>query len=254
MTHAPSTLLLPAPRPAVEPGSTTTPAPRPGRRLLLLGAGTMTVSLALGIGPADAAPTLRRGSRGSSVGRLQRNLADLGYWCGRADGSFGHLTQQAVWALQKAADLKADGVVGPKTHRALDRDTRPRPTIRSGTAFEVDLSEQLLMCISGGRLTYILNTSTGSGKRYYSGGRWKTATTPKGDFSMFRFPSRGWQRAPLGTLYRPGYYDRGWAMHGSTSIPPYPASHGCSRISTAACDHLWDRSWFRKGRRVLIHS
>lgn len=165
-----------------------------------------------------------------------------------------HLTQQAVWALQKAADLKADGVVGPKTHRALDRDTRPRPTIRSGTAFEVDLSEQLLMCISGGRLTYILNTSTGSGKRYYSGGRWKTATTPKGDFSMFRFPSRGWQRAPLGTLYRPGYYDRGWAVHGSTSIPPYPASHGCSRISTAACDHLWDRSWFRKGRRVLIHS
>lgn len=71
---------------------------------------------------------------------------------------------------------------------------------------------------------------------------------------MFRFPSRGWQRAPLGTLYRPGYYDRGWAVHGSTSIPPYPASHGCSRISTAACDHLWDQSWFRKGRRVLIHS
>ena len=39
--------------------------------------------------------------------------------------------------------------------------------------FEVDLDRQLLIATAHGRLYYILNTSTGSGERYYSGGRWK---------------------------------------------------------------------------------
>lgn len=240
-------------------GAPAAPARRalsaPARRTLFLGAGTLGLSLLAGAGPALAAPPkLRRGDRGSSVTSLQKDLADLGYWSGRADGSFGHLTQQAVWALQKAANLTADGVVGPNTYRAISQGKRPSRQITSGTAFEIDLSEQLLMCISRGRLLYILNTSTGSGKRYYSGGRWKTATTPKGDFSMYSLHSRGWQNGPLGNLYRPGYYDRGWAIHGSTSIPTYPASHGCSRISTGASDMLWSQNWFRSGRRVLVHS
>jgi peptidoglycan hydrolase-like protein with peptidoglycan-binding domain len=158
-----------------------------------------------------------------------------------------------VFALQKAAGLGRDGVVGPKTWAALDAGTIPSRKIKSGRGFEVSLSRQLLIATAHGKLYYILNTSTGSGKRYYSGGRWKTATTPKGDFSMYSLYSSGWQSGPLGNLYRPGYYDRGWAIHGSNSIPTYPASHGCSRISVAAADMLWSRNWFRKGRRVLIY-
>ena len=216
----------------------------PSRRTLLLGVGTLGAGLTLGTGAADAArPKLRKGSRGSSVTTLQKRLHSLKYWCGSADGSFGHLTQQAVFALQKAAGLGRDGVVGPKTYAALDAGKIPSRRITSG---------QLLIATADGRLHYILNTSTGSGKRYYSGGRWKTATTPKGDFRMYSLYSSGWQSGPLGNLYRPGYYDRGWAIHGSNSIPSYPASHGCSRISVAAADMLWSRNWFRKGRRVLI--
>lgn len=225
----------------------------PSRRTLLIGVGTLGAGLALGTGVASAAPILKKGSRGSAVTTLQKNLASLGYWCGAADGSFGHLTQQGVWALQKAAGLVRDGVVGPKTYDALARKVLPSRRITSGTAFEVTLSRQLLIATSGGRLKYVFNTSTGSGKRYYSGGRWKTATTPKGDFKMYSLYSSGWQSGPLGNLYRPGYYDRGWAIHGSTSIPTYPASHGCSRISVAASDMLWRDGWFVKGRRVLIY-
>ena len=226
----------------------------PGRRTLLLGVGTLGAGLVLGTGAADAArPKLRKGSRGSSVTTLQKRLNTLKYWCGSPDGSFGHLTQQAVFALQKAAGLGRDGVVGPKTWAALDAGKIPSRRIRSGRGFEVDLDRQLLIATAHGRLYYILNTSTGSGERYYSGGRWKTATTPKGDFEMYSLYSRGWQSGPLGNLYRPGYYDRGWAIHGSNSIPSYPASHGCSRISVAAADMLWSRNWFRRGRRVLIH-
>ena len=50
---------------------------------------------------AAVRPTLRRGSSGSAVVTLQRRLADLGYWCGSADGSFGHLTQQAPFKHKK---------------------------------------------------------------------------------------------------------------------------------------------------------
>ena len=226
----------------------------PSRRTLLLGVGTLGAGLTLGTGAADAArPKLRKGSRGSSVTTLQKRLNSLKYWCGSADGSFGHLTQQAVFALQKAAGLGRDGVVGPKTYAALDAGKIPSRRITSGRGFEVDLSRQLLIATADGRLHYILNTSTGSGKRYYSGGRWKTATTPKGDFRMYSLHSSGWQNGPLGNLYRPGYYDRGWAIHGSTSIPTYPASHGCCRISVGATDMLWKASWFVKGRRVLIY-
>lgn len=227
----------------------------PSRRGLILGAGALTfgAAMALGAGSASAAPVLRKGSRGSAVLALQKDLIRLKYWLGAADGSFGHLTQQAVYAIQKAAGLTRDGVVGARTYDAIRRGVQPRRRITSGTAFEVSKSSQLLIATSNGKLSYILNTSTGSGERYYSGGRWKTATTPTGDFRMYSLHSSGWQKGPLGDMYRPGYYDRGWAIHGSTSIPSYPASHGCARISTAASDMLWGRSWFIKGRRVLVY-
>ncbi|MGY5765476.1 L,D-transpeptidase family protein [Brachybacterium sp. DNPG3] len=224
------------------------------RSLLLLGVGTLGAGLALGAPAAEAATTLRKGDRGSAVKKLQQDLWAHKYWCGTADGVFGHLTQQAVWALQKSAGLYRDAVVGPKTRAALSAGKKPARQITSGTAFEVDLSLQVIIATSQGKLSYILNTSTGSGQRYYSGGRWKTATTPKGDFSMYSLYSSGWQSGPLGNLYRPGYYDRGWAIHGSNSIPSYPASHGCCRISVAASDMLWSRTWFIKGRRVLVHA
>ncbi|GAA1490901.1 L,D-transpeptidase family protein [Brachybacterium sacelli] len=229
------------------------PVTAPSRRTLLLGVGTLGAGLALGTGAAQAAPTLRRGSEGAAVSALQKDLASLKYWLGTADGTFGHLTEQAVFALQKAAGLGPDGVVGSRTHTAIAEGVRPSRKITSGVGFEVDLSRQLLIATTGGELSYVLNTSTGSGERYYSGGRWKTAITPTGDFAMYSLYADGWQSGPLGDLYCPGYYDRGWAIHGSRSIPSYPASHGCCRLSTAATDMLWQRSWFVEGRRVLIH-
>ena len=238
-----------------ESGSTgLLPLAPPSRRSLLLGVGSLGAILARGTGTALAdRPKLRYGSRGSSVVTLQKRLSALHYWCGSADGVFGHLTQQAVYAIQKAGGLARDSVVGPKTWSALDRGVQPS---RRGASlgFEVNLSKQLLILSRSGKIKYIFNTSTGSGKRYYSGGRWKTATTPKGSFSMYSLYSSGWQTGPLGSMYKPGYYDRGWAIHGSTSIPPYPASHGCARISVGASNMLWgQKTWFVKGRKVLIY-
>jgi len=61
-------------------------------------------------------PTLRRGSRGSLVERVQ---ALLGL---EKDGIFGPNTEAAVRAFQRAGDLVPDGIIGPKTWAALARD------------------------------------------------------------------------------------------------------------------------------------
>ncbi|HWS33270.1 MAG TPA: L,D-transpeptidase [Actinoplanes sp.] len=49
----------------------------------------------------------------------------------------------------------------------------------------------------------------------------------------------GWRDAPLGLLWRPKYFNGGIAVHGAPSVPPYPASHGCARVSIAAMTWLW---------------
>ena len=57
-------------------------------------------------------PTLKKGSRGAEVTKLQTVLTDLGFDCGSADGIFGTRTETQLMAFQKDEDLEADGVYG----------------------------------------------------------------------------------------------------------------------------------------------
>ena len=70
---------------------------------------------------------------------LQSALCNLGYWVDTTGGSFEDSTEQAVWALRKAAGLTTDGVVGPATWEALLRGVVPQPRSTSGYVVEVDL-------------------------------------------------------------------------------------------------------------------
>lgn len=77
-------------------------------------------------------PTLRRGSQGDEVADLQTILnarygADL-----EVDGDFGKATEAAVKAFQKSHGLTADGVVGPKTWKALGVSGNTNPPISNG--------------------------------------------------------------------------------------------------------------------------
>ena len=69
--------------------------------------------------PAQAV-TLRRGSRGSEVIKLQTALKELGFYKMSVDGVFGKGTLAAVLAFQRANGLKADGIAGPKTWAKLN--------------------------------------------------------------------------------------------------------------------------------------
>ncbi|MEO7268382.1 MAG: L,D-transpeptidase family protein [Knoellia sp.] len=203
--------------------------------------------------PLVMRPVVKLGDANEHVKAAQVRLNALGYWCGASDGSFGSLTQQAVWALQKVAHVSRTGKIDDLAWNILDAGVKGNPRSTSGIVIECDLAENTLMFVRDGKLMYTINTSTGSGERYYSGGSWKTARTPTGSYSIYyRWPN-GWQNGSLGAMWRPTYWKGDFAIHGSQSIPPYPASHGCCRVSTAAQDMLWAQSWLNIGRKVWLY-
>ena len=64
---------------------------------------------------ATIGASLKEGSKGSDVKRLQNRLKTLGYYSGSADGIFGSGTTAAVKAFQKNNGLTADGKAGGNT-------------------------------------------------------------------------------------------------------------------------------------------
>lgn len=195
---------------------------------------------------------LRLGATGLAVQKLQRQLVSLGFWLGEPDGVYGHLTEQAVLALQKAAGVSPDGVVGPQTRTALRDGIQPQPRRVVGSGVEVDLLRQLLMYVRNGEPTLIVNASTGSGATYRQFGVEQVATTPAGRYTVYREVD-GSDVGPLGELWRPKYIVGGVAIHGYASVPSYPASHGCVRVSLDAMDHLWASGVLPVGGSVWVY-
>lgn len=66
---------------------------------------------------------LERGDRGRKVRRLQRQMNRIfpAYSRLKVDGIFGKATEDVIETFQRRAGIAADGVVGPRTRRALRR-------------------------------------------------------------------------------------------------------------------------------------
>jgi peptidoglycan hydrolase-like protein with peptidoglycan-binding domain len=199
-----------------------------------------------------AGPILRRGDEGGQVLALQQRLAELGYRPGDQDGHYGGQTASAVMAFQKHEGLQRDGVAGGQVLTQLETPTGsgPRQDL-TGPRVEVDLNRQILFLVDEQGTEHVLNISSGSGKTYKKpdGGE-SVAYTPIGDFAVDRRVD-GLREAALGSLYRPLYFDRGWAIHGSSSVPGYPASHGCVRTSNVDQDFLFPT--LPEGAPVVIY-
>ncbi|HEX5880133.1 MAG TPA: L,D-transpeptidase family protein [Actinomycetota bacterium] len=201
----------------------------------------------------DTPELLRRGDRGPAVDAVQRRLRELGYWVGPVDEVFGSLTEQAVFAIQKAAGLERDGVVGPRTRQALEEGRRPQARSRAGRVLEVDERRQLLLVVADGRVRWTFNTCTGTDEHYTYGGRRYLADTPHGRWEIYR-QIDGWRESHLGRLYRPKYFHRdGIALHGYTNVPPHAASHGCVRVTLAAIDWMWAEDVAPIGTLVWVY-
>ena len=57
----------------------------------------------------------------------------------------------------------------------------------------------------------------------------------------------------LGSLWRPRFFDEGFAIHGDSYVPPVPVSHGCVRVSNEAIDWIWANNLDPIGTEVWVY-
>lgn len=125
--------------------STATPTATPTRNPLQ---NIITVTSAAGPTktPAASSSTLKKGSTGADVKKLQTRLKELGYLKGSADGDFGDATEAAVKAFQAQNGLTVDGKAGANTQTKLYSDSAkkatttvtntPKPTATTFTSYK----------------------------------------------------------------------------------------------------------------------
>lgn len=162
------------------------------------------------------------------------------------------MTRFAVIAFQKVQGMKVTGTADSSVYAALANPKAP-PVLAAGAGgdrIEIDLGRQLLMAYRGGALVLISHISSGTGQHYCESGHCGTAITPRGTFKVL-WSRSGWDKSPLGLLYNPEYFTTaGHAVHGSTSVPMYPASHGCVRIPMHTAQ--WFPSIVSRGEAVIV--
>ena len=202
---------------------------------------------------ANPSPSPRRPAPPSyDVKAVQRQLTALHYYVGAVDGDRGPSLRSAVMAFQKVQGLGADGVVGKGTLAALKAPRTPVLKASSpADRVEVDLTKQVLYVVKAGAVQRILPVSSGNGTTYLQkNGHQAKALSPVGWYTITR-RIVGVREADLGKLYDPQYFYRGWAIHGSNSVPAYPASHGCIRVTRT--DAKWLLGAIGVGTHVYVY-
>jgi peptidoglycan hydrolase-like protein with peptidoglycan-binding domain len=195
----------------------------------------LLVLVSVGIFMLGSITTLASGTNDSEQRKArtleaEQLLANLGYWITKVDGASDDSTRQAVIAFQKVNGLKRTGILNDQFLEALREASRPTAKYSGAAHVEIDITRQVIFLVNDdGQVTNVLSTSTGSGEKYLSDGKWERAYTPRGKFTIAR-QIKGIRKAPLGTIYNPSYFNGGIAIHGSNSIPVTAASHGCARI------------------------
>ena len=253
-TTEPPTTTTEAPTTTTEPPTTTTEAPTTTTEPL-----PSNVEIA---GPADQPMEAVGGHSGPATAVVQARLLQLGFWNSGPDGNYGFTTKQAVMAFQKYLGLSPSGLVDQTTADYLTNFVeKAHATADTGTLVEVDKAKQLLFIVQDGKTAWAFNTSTGSGIPYEAPNKndptkieTGDAVTPEGLFKTTRERPEGWWEGDLGKIYRPKYFHGGIAIHGMTSVPNYPASHGCVRVSTAAMDFIWDQNLVPLRTVVWVHN
>ena len=195
--------------------------------------------LAMAVGSAAAAssnPVLSK----AEIKQAEQWLKNLGYWTGPVDGVWDGSTRHALVAFQKLQGARATGRLTRAEYNALSVASPHRPKeISGGMHIEVDIGRQVLFLVDGeGKVGNILPISSGTGKRFKEAGYPEAlAVTPCARLEVYQKVA-GWRKSPLGEMHNPLYIVGGIAIHGSTDVPAYPASHGCIRVPMYASQLL----------------
>ncbi len=178
------------------------------------------------------------GSRGLAVRVLQYRLARKGYVVGRR-GLYDARTARAVMAFRKVTGMQrtyeASSTVFEKLARGAGTFRVRFPS--HGRHIEASLSRQVMALISRGKAIRIYPTSTGA----------PATPTIRGSFRVYRKDPGTNAKG----MIHSSYFIRGYAIHGFASVPIYPASHGCLRVSPAEALSIYN--WIRIGTPVDVY-
>jgi hypothetical protein len=183
-------------------------------------------------------PSAKGGSRGTAVRALQRRLKDLGYLT-PVSGRFDGTTARAVLAFRKVNGFARTTSAGRTVFRRLARGGGGFKVRypKAGKHAEFDWSRQVLVLARGSRPAMILHTSSG------------TSATPTvfGKYSFYRrepgYNNKG--------MYYSVYFVGGYAIHGYSPVPTYPASHGCLRIPIPSAKRVY--GWVSLGDPIYTY-
>ena len=190
-------------------------------------------------------PELAEGTQNGEVWLMQITLSLRGYFLRDDPGAFRASTRHALTAFQKSVGLPRTGKLDAMSRFILGATLDKVPT-RAGRvnarAAEVDLARQILIVTDNGVANYVFDISSGK----------SSTRTPKGNFKIQR-QINGLRISRLGRLWRPKYFTGGYALHGSPSVPNYPASHGCVRLTNQEIDFIWDANLIPVGTPLTVY-
>lgn len=215
----------------------------------LIGSILLLIASAVEVRAGSSNPVLTK----AEIRQAEQWLKDLGYWTGPVDGIWDSASRHALTAFQKIEGARPTGRLTRAEHNALSVAVRPLPReVSGGFHIEVDIGRQVLFLVDAdGRVGNILPISSGTGKRFKEPGYPEaSAVTPCARLEVYQKLS-GWRKSPLGEMHNPLYIVGGIAIHGSTDVPPHPASHGCIRIPMFASQML--SGMVPVGTPVLVH-
>jgi peptidoglycan hydrolase-like protein with peptidoglycan-binding domain len=171
-------------------------------------------------------PYLSQGARGYAVSVLERQLRSQRYLLRAIDRTYADDTTEAVWAFQKVHGLSRTGRVTPGFWKILARSRTPLARVRHGDHIEISKTKQVIYEVRAGKVVNVIHTSTGA-----------TGNTPVGTWHVY-YKVPGYNAIQM---YYSMFFIGNFAIHGYHSVPPYPASHGCSRIPLWAAPGLFSR-------------
>jgi hypothetical protein len=216
--------------------------------LIILSISVVIPTVHAGTASADPAP-LEQYSTGTA--RLQELLRDKGFYRGPVDGLNGPKTQHAVMAFRKEIGTTRSYNWSDSLWDELELYQAPYTRFDEPDRVEVNLTKQTAHLFRNGELVATFPISSGNGEQYFDNqGNLKRAVTPTGNFEVYRHVS-GWYESTLGLgmMLSPWFFNGGIALHGSTSVPATPASHGCIRLTT------WDSAFIDRQlfRGIPVH-
>jgi len=179
------------------------------------------------------------GASGLRVRFLQQRLQALRYLIDPS-GSYDGGTQRAVLAFRKvnrmARITTADERIFTLLARYQGAFQAKHPN--HGKHVETDLQRQVLALVNpGGKVFKVIHTATG------------TSSTPT-VVGGFRFYRKDFGTNSLGMVHS-SYFIGGYAIHGYSSVPTAPASHGCLRIPISNARFVF--RWIGIGDRIDVY-